>query len=60
MVVVRLPNTSYRGCKGVVKFLGPTADGKAKVARRGATQNVRIYDRFFNGLTKVSLQMRVF
>ena len=36
MVVVRLPNTGYRDLKGVVKFLGPTADGK--VARRGAPQ----------------------
>jgi hypothetical protein len=39
MVVVRLPNTEYRGRKGVVKFLGPTADGK--VARRGAPKNLR-------------------
>jgi hypothetical protein len=30
MVVVRLPNTEYRGRKGVVKFLGPTADGKLR------------------------------
>jgi len=39
MVVARLPNTGYRGCEGVVKFLGPTA--VRKVARRGAPQNVR-------------------
>jgi hypothetical protein len=39
MVVVRLRNTGYRGFKGVVKFLGPTAVGK--VARRGAPQNGR-------------------
>jgi len=39
MVVVRLPNTGYRGRKSVVKILGPTADGQ--VARRGAPPNVR-------------------
>jgi len=39
MVVVRLPYTGYRGCEGVVKFLGPTAVGK--VARRGAPPKVR-------------------
>jgi len=38
MVIVRLPNSEYRGCKGVVKFLGPTTD--EKVARRGAPPNV--------------------
>jgi hypothetical protein len=46
MVVVRLPNTGYRGCKGVVKFLGSIAG--RKVARRGAPPNVRAYNRFFN------------
>jgi hypothetical protein len=44
MVVVRLPDTGYRDCKGVVKCLGPTADGK--VARRGAPSNVRAYIAF--------------
>jgi hypothetical protein len=44
MVVVRLPDTGYRGCKGVVKSLGPTADGR--VARRGAPPNVRAYIAF--------------
>jgi len=39
MVVVRLLNTEYRGCDGVVKFLGPTAVGK--VACRDAPQNMR-------------------
>ena len=40
MVEARFPNTgyTYRGCEGVVKFLGPTA--VRKVARRGAPQNV--------------------
>jgi hypothetical protein len=45
MVVVRLPNTGYRGCKGVVKLLGPTAVGK--VARRGAPKNGRASIAFF-------------
>jgi hypothetical protein len=44
MVVVRLPDTGYRGCKGVVKSLGPSADGR--VARRGAPPNVRAYIAF--------------
>jgi len=46
MVVMRLPNTGYRGCKSVVKFLASTADGK--VAHRGAPQNVQAYIRFLN------------
>jgi hypothetical protein len=44
MVVVRLPTTEYRGCKEVVKCLGPTADGK--VAHMGAPPNVRAYIAF--------------
>jgi hypothetical protein len=50
MVVVRLPNTGYRGCEGVVKFWGPTADGK--VARRGAPQNVRASITFSTTVTR--------
>jgi len=49
MVIVRLPNTEYRGRKGVVKFLGPIADGK--VACRGAPPNVRAYIAFSTTIT---------
>ena len=34
MVVVRLPNTEFRGCKVVVKFSGPTANGKVWLKKR--------------------------